>query len=186
MTTEFPVTISVMGASDRPHIHRMLADLALDEQEHYDHPRQSEAEIVAGTSSPSEHFVGENIVLVARERDGGVVGLCWCVLFDPGNGLEAELAELYVRPRARGRGVATALCRSAVQLFRERNVTLAVVWTRRDNAGAIAAYTSAGFAATDQMILTWLPLDREPASPDADGPDPPDRAATSTGDNVRR
>jgi len=81
------------------------------------------------------------------------------VLYDPGNGLEGEVAELYVRPEARGRGIATQLMRAAMGLMRARQVTFASVWTRDDNPAALAAYRAAGFTPTRQTVLTWLPLD---------------------------
>jgi ribosomal protein S18 acetylase RimI-like enzyme len=136
----------------------MLTELALDEQERYDHPRRSAEEVAGSTSVPRPHFTGENHVLVARDDDGEATGLCWCVLFDPGTGLEGEVAELYVRPEARGRGVAGALLGEAMALFRRRQVTFACVWTRDDNPAAMAAYRSAGFTPTEQTVLTWLPL----------------------------
>ena len=45
----------------------------------------------------------------------------------------------------------------AVDLFRRRLVTFASVWTRESNPAAMAAYRSAGFAPTEQTVLTWLP-----------------------------
>ncbi len=139
-------------------VRAMLAELTLGEQDHYDHPRQTAAEVSLGTSLPAPHFTGENHLLVARDPDGEATGLCWCVLFDPGSGLEGEVAELYVRPAARGGGVASALLREAMALFRRRQVTFACVWTRDDNPAAMAAYRSAGFTPTEQTVLTWLPL----------------------------
>jgi ribosomal protein S18 acetylase RimI-like enzyme len=67
------------------------------------------------------------------------------------------VAEVYVAAAYRGRGVGEALVRHAVQLFEERGVTLGYVWTRADNDPAIRLYRSAGFAPTQQLILTWYP-----------------------------
>ncbi len=101
-------------------------------------------------------FVGENHVFAARSS-GSVLGFCWCVLFDPGTGLEGEVAELYVHPDARGQGLATRLLREATRLFRQRQVTFASVWTDHDNRPAVSAYLDAGFAPTRQLVLTWDP-----------------------------
>ena len=101
-------------------------------------------------------FVGENHVFAARSS-GSVLGFCWCVLFDPGTGLEGEVAELFVRPDARGQGLATRLLREATRLFRDRRVTFASVWTDHDNRPAVSAYLEAGFAPTRQFVLTWDP-----------------------------
>lgn len=101
-------------------------------------------------------FRGENHIFAAR--DGGrVLGFCWCVLFDPGTGLEGEVAELYVAPEARGHGLARRLLARATGLFGERRVTFASVWTEAGNLPAVRAYIAAGFAPTEQMVLTWSP-----------------------------
>jgi hypothetical protein len=44
-------------------------------------------------------------------------------------------------------------------LFRQRRVTFACVWTRAANAAAVRLYQRAGFRPTEQMVLTWLPLE---------------------------
>jgi len=150
--------IEILERPDDPAVQSMLVELGLEDQEHYDHPRESREEIAAHTGPIAPHFRGENVVLLARAEDGRALGLCWCVLFDPGNGLEGEVAELYVLPEARGRGVATALVGEAMRLFRERAVSFAAVWTRPDNPAALAVYGHHGFQPTEQTVLTWLPL----------------------------
>jgi ribosomal protein S18 acetylase RimI-like enzyme len=139
-------------------VRAMLVDLALAEQQHYDHPEERPEQLSARlTTAP--RFSGENHILVARASGGKAIGLCWVVLFDPGTGLEAEIAELYVRPGERGQGIARSLMADAMQLIRSRNVTFACVWTRGDNQAALGAYISAGFTPTEQTVLTWLPLE---------------------------
>jgi ribosomal protein S18 acetylase RimI-like enzyme len=150
--------IEALDDPDDQDVRRLLIQLALDDQQGYDHPKETEAEIAARTGPVAPRFSGENRVFVARDGAGRVVGLCWCVLFDPGSGLEGEVAELYVAPEARGRGVATALVGEAKRLFVERGVTFAVVWTHPANAAALAIYRRHGFTATEQAVLTWLPL----------------------------
>ena len=130
----------------------------IDEQRHYDHPQLTEREIEHDVANaPPARFSGENVILAARAGDK-VVGLCWCVLFDPGTGLEGELAEVYVDPAYRSRGIGAQLLRQAVELFRQRNVTFAAVWTRESNPQAVRLYEEAGFRRTEQLVLTWLPL----------------------------
>jgi GNAT superfamily N-acetyltransferase len=140
-----------------PAVREMLVDLALDEQRHYDHPQETR-EQVAHRLSTETTFTGENRIFIARAADGDALGLCWVVLFDPGTGLEAEIAELYVRPDARGRDIASQLVAAAMRLIRARHVTFAAVWTRDDNPAAMAVYRAAGFAPSPQTVLTWLPL----------------------------
>ncbi len=139
-------------------VRAMLVDLTVAEQQHFDHPEETTEQLSARlTTAP--RFTGENHILVARAPDGQALGLCWVVLFDPGTGLEAEIAELYVRPVGRRQGVAHSLMSEAMSLIRTRDVTFACVWTRGDNRAALAAYTAAGFAPTEQTVLTWLPLE---------------------------
>jgi ribosomal protein S18 acetylase RimI-like enzyme len=129
-----------------------------EEQRHYDHPQLSHSEIERETEQPpSADFRGENVIIVAR--DGAqTVGLCWCVFFNPGTGLEAEVAEVFVEPAYRSQGLGKRLLTRAVQLFRERGVTFACVWTRESNPQAVRLYEQAGFQRTEQLVLTWLPL----------------------------
>lgn len=134
----------------------MLTELTHAEQDHYDHPREARAAIRARLD-PAPRFTGENHLLVARDGGGRALGVCWILLFDPGNGLEGEVAELYVRPELRGHGIGARLVGEAVSLFRRRHVTFACVWTRADNQAALAAYRAAGFSPTEQAVLTWLP-----------------------------
>jgi ribosomal protein S18 acetylase RimI-like enzyme len=130
----------------------------LTEQPHYDHPQLSETEVEHDVAkAPAARFSGDNVILVARMGDK-VVGLCWCVLFNPGTGLEGEVAEVYVDPAFRSQGIGGQLLARAVQLFRQRNVTFAAVWTRESNPQAVRLYEEAGFRRTEQLVLTWLPL----------------------------
>jgi ribosomal protein S18 acetylase RimI-like enzyme len=152
------VRIEILDDHQDTQVRAMLVDLALAEQRHYDHPEES-SEQLSERLSTSPRFSGENHILVARTPDGAAIGLCWVVLFDPGTGLEAEIAELYVRPDGRGQGVARRLMADAMELIRSRGVTFACVWTRGDNHAALAAYIAAGFAPTEQTVLTWLPLE---------------------------
>jgi ribosomal protein S18 acetylase RimI-like enzyme len=136
----------------------LLRELMLAEQRHYDHPQLTEKEIEHDVANaPAARFSGENVILAAR-AEGKVVGLCWCVFFNPGTGLEAEVAEVYVDPSFRSQGIGGKLLRQAVQLFRQRNVTFAAVWTRENNPQAVRVYEEAGFRRTEQLVLTWLPL----------------------------
>jgi ribosomal protein S18 acetylase RimI-like enzyme len=136
----------------------MLRELMLEEQGHYDHPQLSAEEIDADLKrAPSPTFQGENVILGAKS-EGRLIGFCWCVLFDPGTGLEGEVAELFVDPPARGTGLGTRLLKEAINLFRRRGVTFASVWTRENNREALRLYEKAGFSRTEQAVLTWLPL----------------------------
>lgn len=134
----------------------LLVDLLKEDQRHYG-PQGADAAGVEGlVGEVRPRFEGENVVLGIREGDR-LVAFCWCVFYDPGTGYEAEVAEVYVRPGAREKGLATQLVAAALDLFRKRAVTFASVWTHPSNAAAVKLYTAAGFAPTEQVVLTWLP-----------------------------
>jgi ribosomal protein S18 acetylase RimI-like enzyme len=136
----------------------LLIELYLGEQPHFtDHPQLTRREIERELAQVPRHFTGENVIFAVRDQGAGLAGFCWCVLFDPGTGLEGEVAELYVAAGHRGQGVGEALVKRAVELFRERGVTLGYVWTRPENDLAVRLYRSAGFNPTRQLVLTWYP-----------------------------
>jgi ribosomal protein S18 acetylase RimI-like enzyme len=145
-----------LAADDLDEVRPMLLDLLSEDQRHYGASAGERAGIDRLVGRVSPGFEGENLVLGVREGSR-LVAFCWCVFFDPGTGYEAEVAEVYVRPEARGKGLATALVREAVKLFRERDVTFAAVWTHPSNQAAVQLYSSAGFQPTEQLVLTWLP-----------------------------
>jgi ribosomal protein S18 acetylase RimI-like enzyme len=149
--------IEVLSPAQLEDVRPLLLDLLVEDQGHYGARTSGRDEIERGLLGPIRpQFPGENVILAIRER-GEVVALCWCVIFDPGTGREGEVAEVYVRPDHRGQGLARRLLRRAVDVFREREVTFAAVWTHGNNAAAIRLYRSAGFKPTEQTVLTWLP-----------------------------
>ena len=85
------VRIEVLGDREDAQVRGMLVDLALAEQRHFDHPPETTDQLSARLAT-APRFTGENHLLVARSSDGAAIGLCWVVLFDPGTGLEAEIA----------------------------------------------------------------------------------------------
>jgi ribosomal protein S18 acetylase RimI-like enzyme len=140
----------------------LLVELHMGEQVHYsDHPQLRREEIEDHLTTVPMNFRGENVVFAVRDEIGEVIGFCWIVLFDPGTGLEGEVAEVYVVPGHRGRGVGDMLMDQAVRLFRERRVTLGYVWTRPDNEAAVRLYRSAGFEPNRQLVMTWYPTDSQ-------------------------
>ena len=149
-----------LAAGDYAHVRPLLVDLHLGEQTHYsDHPQLSRGEVEDHLSTVPSTFAGENVIYAVRDEPGQIVGFCWIVLFDPGTGLEGEVAEVYVAAEHRGRGIGEMLMEQAVRLFRERRVTLGYVWTRNDNEAAVRLYRSAGFEPNRQLVLTWYPTE---------------------------
>jgi ribosomal protein S18 acetylase RimI-like enzyme len=149
-----------LAAGDYAQIKPLLVDLHLGEQTHYaDHPQLRREEIERHLTQVPAAFSGENVVFAARDETAQVVGFCWIVLFDPGTGMEGEIAELYVSSEHRGQGIGEMLVRQATRLFAERRVTLAYVWTREDNEGAVRLYSNAGFETNRQLVMTWYPVE---------------------------
>jgi ribosomal protein S18 acetylase RimI-like enzyme len=149
-----------LAAGDYALVRPLLVELHLSEQIHYaDHPQLPREEIERHLMSIPSAVHGENVIYAARDEGGAVVGFCWIVLYDPGTGLEGEVAELYVAESHRGQGIGELLVRQAVRLFAERRVTLGYVWTRPDNEAAIRLYRSVGFEPNRQLVMTWYPID---------------------------
>ena len=155
------LTVERLAQGDYALIKPLLVDLHLAEQVHYqDHPQLSKTEIEDQLETVPTSFRGENVLFAVRDDDGRVIGFCWIVLFDPGTGLEGEVAEVSVAAEHRRHGVGEVLMEQAVRLFRERGVTLGYVWTRPDNQAAVRLYRSAGFEPSRQLVLTWYPTDQ--------------------------
>jgi ribosomal protein S18 acetylase RimI-like enzyme len=158
------LTVERLAQGDYSLIKPLLVDLHLAEQAHYeDHPQLDRWEIEDNLDTVPSTFRGENIVFAVRDDGGEVMGFCWIVLFDPGTGLEGEVAEVCVAEEHRRHGIGEVLMEQAVRLFRERGVTLGYVWTRPDNEAAVRLYKSAGFEPSRQLVLTWYPI--EPKNP---------------------
>jgi mycothiol synthase len=135
----------------------LLVELYEFEQPFYeDHPQLSRADLEATVEGIPTRFEGENVILAVR-AERALAGFCWCVLFDPGTGLEGEVAEVYVASGHRRSGVGKALLKAAIELFEERGVTLGYVWTRPEYEGAVGLYRQAGFEENRQLVLTWYP-----------------------------
>ena len=149
-----------LATGDYTLVKPLLVELHLGEQVHYaDHPQLTRSEIERQLGEVPTAFRGENVIFAVRDEAGRVIGFCWIVLYDPGTGLEGEVAEVYVDEHSRGRGIGEMLVRRAVKLFDERHVTLGYVWTRQDNESAVRLYSAAGFEPSRQLVMTWYPLD---------------------------
>src|SRR5437879_10363608 len=149
-----------LATGDYSLIKPLLVELHLSEQVHYsDHPQLPREEIERHLTQVPSAFRGENVIYAVRDEGGHVVGFCWIVLYDPGTGLEGEVAELYVAEGHRGRGIGEMLVRQAGRVFAGHRGTLAYVWTRPDNEAAAKVYTSVGFEPNRQLVMTWYPTE---------------------------
>lgn len=148
--------IEALAESELGAIRPLLVDLLHAEQPTLASPQPTREQLDRSLPPTPASFVGQNHIFAAKD-EGKILGFCWCLLFEPGTGLEGEVAELYVAPGARGRGIASRLMEEAVRLFTQHRVTFACVWTREDNEAAVSAYRRAGFRPTDQLVMTWYP-----------------------------
>jgi ribosomal protein S18 acetylase RimI-like enzyme len=97
---------------------------------------------------------GKNVILVA-EQDEVVVGFCWCSIVNRGVDKQAEIAELYVDRKYRGKGVGEELLVAAKQLLAGEHVDVAFVWAHQGNKEAIELYRRVGFKEVDQLVLAF-------------------------------
>jgi ribosomal protein S18 acetylase RimI-like enzyme len=146
-----------LGPTEYGLIRPLLLELYEFEQPHYaEHPQLSRVELESVVKGVPARFTGENVVLAVKDGEE-LAGFCWCVIFDPGSGLEGEIAEVFVSRGHRRAGVGRALLAEAVRLFEESGVTLGYVWTREENEAAVELYREAGFEPNRQLVLTWYP-----------------------------
>lgn len=88
---------------------------------------------------------GETSVLLAGDAPAGLAVL----RFRPGiwsEGLECYLAELYVMPQMRGRGLGRSLMHRAIRLARERGADHMELGTGEQDVAARTLYESLGFS----------------------------------------
>ncbi len=87
---------------------------------------------------------GEMVVLLAGDGPDGLAVLRFRrSIWTPG--LECYLAELYVAPALRGRGLGRELMQRALQVARERGADYIDLVTGEDDAAARSLYESLGF-----------------------------------------
>jgi ribosomal protein S18 acetylase RimI-like enzyme len=88
---------------------------------------------------------GDTAVLLVGDRPDGLAVLRFrsAIWFE---GLECYLAELYVAPSARGRGLGRALMQEAIAFARERGADYMDLNTGEDDVAARGLYESLGFS----------------------------------------
>ncbi len=109
----------------------------------YDEPSPGPAKIAERIAELMSS--GETVVLLAGAGPDGIAVLrfrrsLWT------DGLECYLAELYVVPHQRGRGLGRALMQSVLELARARGADYMDLNTSEHDVAAIALYESLGFS----------------------------------------
>jgi ribosomal protein S18 acetylase RimI-like enzyme len=126
-------------ASDTDAVGRLLHDFNTEFEDHTPGPHalaERARELLAD---------GEITVLLAGDGPDGLAVL----RFRPGlwsRALECYLAELYVVPDRRGRGLGRALMEAAIELARQEGADYMELGTSEDDVAARALYESLGFS----------------------------------------
>ena len=107
----------------------------------------------------SEEIKGKNVIFVAEEN-GMIVGFCWCTIVDRGVDKQGEVAEFYVETKFRSKGIGKDLMTAAKQLFVNEQVGVAFAWTHQGNKAAIELYKNAGFKEVDQLVMAYVPSNK--------------------------
>ena len=108
-----------------------------------------EREILRGEEHWRERSAGGGTFLGYLPEDGasepaGLIGGYWA---DP---ITVELVSMYVRPRARGRGMGDALVATVINWAAQKNATSVHLWVTETNPHARALYERCGFTPTGE------------------------------------
>ena len=142
-------------------VRALIAKLSCEDQTFWRKQTKPLEEYLAESSRipVSGEIRGKNVIFVAEE-DGVIVGLCWCTIVDRGVDRQGEVVEFYVERGYRGRGIGKELLAAAKQLFINERVGVAFVWTHHGNRAAIKLYKDAGFKEVDQLVMAFVPSDK--------------------------
>jgi ribosomal protein S18 acetylase RimI-like enzyme len=131
--------VRVAGSDDADAIGRLLHEFNLE----YDDPTPGAPELARRMRSLFEH--GDTAALLVGPGPDGLAVLRFRpAIWSPG--LECYLAELYVVPDRRGRGLGRALMLAAMELARVRGADHMDLGTSEDDVAARALYESLGFS----------------------------------------
>jgi ribosomal protein S18 acetylase RimI-like enzyme len=115
-----------------------------------------------GTRAQIDVAISSGCAMIAEER-GDVVGFACGVVTGRRTG---DLTELYVRPKARRRGIARELARAVVVALRERGVASVTGGVGPENAAARSFYENAGFQTVElRLVGNARVLERRLAEP---------------------
>jgi ribosomal protein S18 acetylase RimI-like enzyme len=95
--------------------------------------------------------------LVARDDDGGVLGMLTLITYRVPTGLRGWIHDVVVDEAARGRGAGEALTRAALELARSTGVTTVHLTTRVQREAANRLYARLGFERYETNVYVWTP-----------------------------
>jgi ribosomal protein S18 acetylase RimI-like enzyme len=153
--------IREMKYGEEGKVRELIAKLSYEDQAFWRKQTKSMEEYLTESSRIfiSEKIKGKNVIFVAEEN-GIIVGLCWCTIVDRGVDKQGEVAEFYVEKEFRGKEIGKKLVAVAKQLFINEGVDVAFAWTHYGNKAAIELYANAGFKEVDQLVMAFLPSDK--------------------------
>jgi ribosomal protein S18 acetylase RimI-like enzyme len=131
--------VRLAGVADAPRIGQLLHDFQIEFGDETPGPEGVAARVVELLRT------GETSVLLGGDPPRGVAVLRFRpAIFTPA--LDCYLAELYVEPPARGRGLGRALMEAAIEHARERGADRMDLGTSEQDAAARGLYESLGFS----------------------------------------
>jgi len=156
--------IREMKSGEEDKVRALIAKLSCEDQAFWRKQTKTLNEFLAESRKIpiSGEVKGKNVIFVAEEDDA-IVGLCWCTIVDRGVDKQGEVAEFYVEKEFRGKGIGKELLTAVKQLFINEEVEVAFVWTHHGNDAAIELYKSAGFKEVDQLVMAFVPADKNKA-----------------------
>ncbi len=150
-----PPKLRVAGAADVPALLDMMADFNRIEQIAWER---------VSAEGPLRRLLGApelGLIAMIESRDAvneRDVSLGYGVLtwgFDLEHaGRDAFLTEFYLRPEARGQGLAAGAMAQLLELARGHGVAAVHLVVRHENAPALRVYEKAGFVAPGRLLLT--------------------------------
>jgi ribosomal protein S18 acetylase RimI-like enzyme len=112
-------------------------------------PAPTAAELQAIVDSPWTRL------LLARDADGGVVGMLTLALYRIPTGLSAWIEDVVVDERARGRGIGEKLTRTAVRLAGEAGAKSVDLTSRPHREAANRLYRRLGFTTRETNLYRF-------------------------------
>lgn len=114
------------------------------------HPEQGRMTLDDLRAREAESWFDAEDFLLARGRDGDLLGFIWLKIEDMGEHRIGEIYAVGVHPAAGGRGLGRLLMEAGLSRVQERHVDSVTLYVEADNVPAVSLYRSLGF--TDHTI----------------------------------
>ena len=101
--------------------------------------------------------VANQVLLIARDDDGAVLGMLTFVLYRVSSGLKGRIEDVVVDEAARGRGAGEALTREAMRRANEAGVLMLELTSMPYRQAANRLYKRLGFVRKPTNVYVWWP-----------------------------